>query len=337
MRVFPVVGCFSALLFFAPAAKAQVFQLPTTNHFLFEPDQYEKFFVGTAGKPWTSGMFGCVRSGGWQMHEGIDIRALQHDRRGEPLDAIRAAADGIVAYINPHSGLSNYGKYIVLRHAIEGIEVFSLYAHLSEVAPGLKAEKAVRGGEQIAVMGRTANTRQPITKDRAHLHFELNFLLNDRFSDWHKKEFRGGRNDHGNWNGRNLVALDPVRIFLAQRQQRENFRLLNAIRHETELCRVFVRKTGFSFLKRHAPLIKPNPVTEREGAAGYEIALTFNGLPFELIPRAASEIPGKGLYQLISVNPEEYRNRPCRRLVVPKNKGWVLGNNAVTLLDLLTY
>ena len=30
-------------------------------------------------------------------------------------------------------------------------------------------------------MGRTSNTAQAISKDRAHVHFELNFLLNDQF------------------------------------------------------------------------------------------------------------------------------------------------------------
>ena len=46
--------------------------------------------VGTVGQPWTSGTFGCVRSGGWQMHEGLDIRCLQRDKHGEPLDPVLA-------------------------------------------------------------------------------------------------------------------------------------------------------------------------------------------------------------------------------------------------------
>ena len=58
----------------AIAAQAQPFQLPTANHALFDAGGEERFFVGTVGKPWTTGTFGCVRSGGWQMHEGLDIR-----------------------------------------------------------------------------------------------------------------------------------------------------------------------------------------------------------------------------------------------------------------------
>src|SRR6266566_9460893 len=151
----------------AALVSAQVFQLPTANHALFEPGKEESFFVGTVGKPWTSGTFGCVRTEGWQMHEGLDIRCLQRDGHGEPVDPVLATADGTVAYLNTRPSLSNYGNYIVLRHQVEGLEIYSLYAHLHEVRTGLKAGQAVKTGEPIAVMGRTSNTRQGISRDRA--------------------------------------------------------------------------------------------------------------------------------------------------------------------------
>ena len=34
----------------------------------------DAFTVGTIGRPWTSGQFGCVRSEGFKFHEGLDIR-----------------------------------------------------------------------------------------------------------------------------------------------------------------------------------------------------------------------------------------------------------------------
>ncbi len=55
-----------------------------------------------------------------------------------------ASSDGTVSYINKRAGASNYGKYVVLKHVIEGIEVFTLYAHLSDFAPGLAAGKSVK-------------------------------------------------------------------------------------------------------------------------------------------------------------------------------------------------
>src|SRR5436190_6192545 len=154
----------------------QPFQLPTANRALFEKGGEERFFVGTVGKPWTSGCFGCVRSDGGQMHEGLDIRCLQRDKRGEPTDPVLASCDGTVAYINPRVSASNYGKYVVLRHLIENMEVFTLYGHLSEFAPGLQAGKAVKAGDAIAVMGRTSNTRERISQERAHVHFEINLF-----------------------------------------------------------------------------------------------------------------------------------------------------------------
>ena len=76
-----------------------------------------KFFAPTApDKPWTSGSFGCVRDNGTRMHEGLDIRHLQTDKRGEPTDPVMATADGTVVYFSKKPGLSNYGNYIVVRH-----------------------------------------------------------------------------------------------------------------------------------------------------------------------------------------------------------------------------
>src|SRR5258706_15662550 len=125
---------------------AQPFHLPTANHALFEKGGEERFFVGTVGKPWTTGMFGCVRNEGWQMHEGLDIRSLQRDKHGEPTDPVMATADGTVAYINTRPSLSNYGNYIVLRHEIEGMEIYLLYAHLHSICGGFNAGQRVKEG-----------------------------------------------------------------------------------------------------------------------------------------------------------------------------------------------
>jgi murein DD-endopeptidase MepM/ murein hydrolase activator NlpD len=316
---------------------AQPFQLPTANRALFEKGGEEKFFVGTVGKPWTSGTFGCVRNEGWQIHEGLDIRSLQRDQRGEPTDPVMATADGQIAYINAKPSLSNFGKYIVLRHVLDGIEIYSTYAHLSEIRTGLRAGQSVRAGEPIAVLGRTANTREGISKDRAHVHFELNLFINDRFEAWYKKTFPGQRNDHGMWNGQNMVGLDPRQILLEQQSSGAKFDLLSYLRNQTELCRVVVHKADFPWLKRYAALVRPNPRAEKEGVAGYEIALNFNGVPFELIPRAASEIKRGPKYQLLSVNEAEHRKNPCRRLVTKRGKRWELTTQGQNVLGLLTY
>jgi murein DD-endopeptidase MepM/ murein hydrolase activator NlpD len=242
----------------------------------------------------------------------------------------------VVAYINDRPALSNYGRYIVLLHRIGGMEIYSLYAHLSEIRSGLQAGRAVRAGEQIAVMGRTSNTRERISKDRAHVHFELNFFYSDHFNSWFKRRFPGERNDHGLFNGENLVGIDARLILLAERAEGARFDLLNWIQHRPELCRVLVRQTDFPWLRRYPMLVKSSGLGPGERAVGYEIALDFNGLPFELIPRGAASFKGAAKFQLLSVNEAEYAKNPCRRLVTRQGSRWELANNGLSLLELLT-
>jgi peptidoglycan LD-endopeptidase LytH len=332
--------CCLGLSFIAGAAanvRAQLFQFPTANHALLETGGEERFFVGTTGKSWQSGSFGCVRSDGNQIHEGLDIRCLQRDKRGEPADPVMASADGTVAYINSRPSLSNYGNYIVLKHEIEGMEIYTLYAHLQTIREGLKAGQPVKAGETIAIMGRTSNTRETITKDRAHVHFEIDLFVNDRFSEWYKKTFPGEKNDHGIWNGQNLNAIDPRLIFLEEHQPGPKFSLVNYIKSETELCRVFVRSTDFPWLTRYRPLVLRNPVAEKEGTIGYEIAFDFNGVAIQLIPRAASEMKGRaGKFVLLSVNEAEEKKNPARHYVMKRSGRWELTSHGLNLLELFT-
>ena len=271
------------------------------------------------------------------MHEGLDIRSVQRDRSGEPADPVVATADGTVAYMNKRSSLSNFGNYLILKHSIDGVEIYSLYAHLSRIRADLKAGATVKQGEQIAVMGRTSNTAQGISKERAHVHFELNFFLNDRFAAWYRKHRMGQRNDHGDWNGQNLIAIDPQQVLLTERSQGKAFNFAVFAKQQTELCRVIVRDTDFPWLKRYPMFVKSDALRAGEVAAGYEIALNFAGLPYELIPRAASEIKGKATVQLISVSEAEYSRNPCRKLVRKRGGRWELTNAGQDLISLLTF
>ncbi|MEI9959577.1 MAG: M23 family metallopeptidase [Limisphaerales bacterium] len=314
------------------------FQFPTANRALYQIGSELKFFASTGpDKPWTSGSFGCVRNDGTRMHEGLDIRCLQRDKHGEPTDPVMATADGTVMYINAKPSLSNYGNYIVLRHVIEGIEIYSLYAHLREIRAGLKVGQNVKAGQNIATLGRTSNTSEAIAKDRAHCHFELDLLINDRFQMWFNKNSPGTRNDHGVWNGQNMLGFDPREILIAERHPTKKFSLLNYIRSQTELCRVLVRSTNFSFLKRYPALVYSNSKATKEGIAGYEIVLNYNGVPFALMPRVASEIKSPARIQLLSVNAKEYRANPCRKLVAQSGGRWQLTAAGLRTLDLLTY
>lgn len=330
---------FSALSFvFVTRLLAQPFQLPTANRALLEPDGGgERYFVGTAGKPWTSGQFGCVRTEGFQFHEGMDIRPMNRDKRGEPTDPAVCSMPGVVAYVNSRTGLSNYGNYVVVRHSLSGLEVFTLYAHLASIRPGLKSGDAVQAGEPVGTMGRTSNTRQRITVDRAHLHFEINFMLNARYSAWHKANQATTRNDHANFNGQNLAGTDPATVFKYQSLLGTNFNLVRHLKAAPELCRVMIRRPSLDFLRRNPGLVEANPVAAREGTAGWELSLGFNGLPLRAVPRATSEITGTDRTRVLFVNASVQENYPCGKLLVKRGQLWTLTAKGNRLLDVLAY
>lgn len=314
-----------------------VLHLPTANQALLQPGGEDRFFVGTEGKPWTSGQFGCVRSDGHQFHEGIDIRCLNRDRHGEPTDPVQASADGTVAYISRHPGLSNYGNYVVLRHGIDGLEVYTLYAHLSAVRANLQVGDSVRTGEVIATMGRTSNTRQRITKERAHVHFEVDVAVSDRFAQWYAERYPGQRNDHGNFHGHNLLGIDPAAVLREEAHLGRTFNLAHFLESQPEMCRVMVRTRSLPWARRYSALVQPNAVAAREGVAGYELSLSFNGVPLRIIPRAASEMKTPGRFVLLSVNSAVHEASPCGHLVTEKNGHWSLSSHGLEFLDLLVY
>tara|TARA_Y100001934_G_scaffold464_1_gene577 strand:+ start:783 stop:1793 length:1011 start_codon:yes stop_codon:yes gene_type:complete len=306
------------------SALGQAFQLPTPNSALFEPGREADYFTPTVGRTWPSGTFGCVRSEGWQMHEGLDIKCIQRDEKGEPIDPISAAADGVIVYINAKPGLSNYGNYIVMKHTVDGLTVYTLYAHLRKITDGLRVGHFKKTGEIIAVMGRTANTRQGISRERAHLHFEINLLANDDFPTWYKNNFPGQRNDHGMWNGQNLIGIDPWKVFMEQRNANANkrsFSLLQFIQSQPLLCRLKIRKANLDWAKRFPQLLSQNIGTNPSGA--YEIHLNTNGLPIKIIPINIDDLEQNEV-RLIEVNPEVYKAAPCRKLVFKKGQQWVL-------------
>jgi len=272
------------------------------------------------------------------MHEGIDIKCTQRDARGEPIDPVSAAADGTIAYINAKAGLSNYGNYIVMQHQVDGLTVYTLYAHLRAIASGLSIGQARKSGEIIATMGRTSNTRQGISRERAHLHFEICLLANPNFSAWYKKNLADQRDDHGRWNGQNLIGIDPWKLFLGQHEdkaKRQPFSLRQFISGQPVLCRVLVKSPNFQWAKSHPDLV--DSMKPPKAIAGYEISLDPNGVPVSSTPRDASSFSGEEPFKLLHVDAGVYKQFPCRKLVFKKGQQWVLTAKGITHIKLLTY
>lgn len=199
---------------------------PTDNRALITgaPDDFYMYvnrdFGGKRSKPWQGGQYGYVRGPRLQgteviytsMHEGLDIKPLRRDAKGEPLDLVKAAADGTVVYVNSHPGASNYGRYVVVEHLIGGCPYYSLYAHLASTQ--VTAGQSVAQGTTLGVMGHSG---VGLDRERSHLHFEFCMMLTREFDAWSRAFEPRDPNRHGNFNGRNLSGIDPSKLLRAAR------------------------------------------------------------------------------------------------------------------------
>lgn len=311
--------------------------LPTAHDGFLRGDD-AGYFQPTVEGTTLSGTFGCVRRGGARFHEGIDIACRQRDRAGECIERVHAVAAGTVAFVNHRPGLSNYGRYVVLTHQWDGVEVCTLYAHLRDIAPGLIAGQPVTKGQVIGIMGRSTNTREGIPPERAHLHFEVNFLLNPFFRVWYPRRDPQAP-PFGNFNGKNLVGLDPAALFRAYAANRRlNF--AEYLAAQPVAFSVLVPGRPFPWLERH-----PQPLVARAVTpVAYEIAATGWGLPVRVIPRQERDLTEpqlrslrRGLPVVREVNAAELARAGCRNLIAASGRGWQLTNVGREWIELLTF
>jgi murein DD-endopeptidase MepM/ murein hydrolase activator NlpD len=307
---------------------------PTENHFLFKKDAEGKFYMSTGPeRPWSSGAYGCVRNSGGRMHEGVDIRCLRRDDKGEPRDEVSAVARGRVAFANRKPGASSYGQYVVVMHETEGLSFYTLYAHLGEVEADVQPGLEVKAGHVLGVMGRTANHEIP--KNRAHLHFEIGFVGSRNFDTWMRRHYKDPDfNKFGNWHGFNLLGLDPVPILLNQRKLGNEFSLAKHIASQPELMRIRIRGGKLPLAERLPGLVLRATAAETLPVVGHELALSLNGTPLRIRP--LTKWPGgKSRFELVGVNDVVASKNRCRKLVFKKGAKWVLTNNGHRLADLL--
>jgi len=285
------IAFLSGLLAFAVSrAEPLNLVLPTDNDALFRGDgpafyQYiERDYQGEKSTPWEGGRYGFVRnpvqtSAGiiyTRLHEGIDIRPLQRDASGEPLDAVRAIAPGMVVHANQVAGFSNYGRYVVVEHHFDGCKYYSLYGHLSSIA--VRNGQRVQQRDQLGVMGHTG---EGLNQARAHVHLELNLMLSQQFESWHDNFFKNDPNHHGLYNGLNLVGLDIARLYLAL-QKRQALTIPEFLAEEETLYRVLMPAS------ENFDLAKFYPWMIRQKAEGqppsWEVSFNRAGVPLKIQP-----------------------------------------------------
>ncbi|HVU19038.1 MAG TPA: M23 family metallopeptidase [Candidatus Didemnitutus sp.] len=312
------------------------FRWPTPNHAWEQGRPIEDYIQPTISGDPESGTFGCIRSGGGQFHEGIDIKAISRDRTGEPADPVSAAMAGVVRYVNPHPGNSNYGRYIVIEHPDLVPAVYTLYAHLARIETGVRPGVTVRAGDVIALMGRSEGSLA-IPKERAHVHFEIGLRLTDSFDGWYHRRGFGSPNDHGIWNGMNLMGFDPL-DFLRQWRTHRVADFQQYFDQRKAVVRVRIASSRVpDFITRYPSLLRRPMTSNLMLVAGWELECDSTGLPFGWTPLTLAELGGQrdGTVRIVAADQATLRAWRCKSLVRERRGGLEPGSDLETVLQLL--
>lgn len=109
-----------------------------------------------------------------RLHLGVDIWA----GAGTP---VYVPINGRVHSFQDNNNFGDYGPTIILKHDLDGLELYSLYGHLNrESLAGITVNDPVEKGQQIAVFGnQDENGHWP-----PHLHFQLMFDIEGCYGDY---------------------------------------------------------------------------------------------------------------------------------------------------------
>ena len=298
-------------------------QLPTENTTFFQsrPNDFfmyvNRHFEGKDSQPWEAGSYGFVRNMkrsageviGTRFHEGADIKPVRRDSNGVPLDPVKAFAPGQVAYVQPNSGGSNYGKYVVIQHNWGEGPICSLYAHLNSIT--CEVGQKVSAGTQLGVLGYTG---VGINKTRAHLHFEVDLMLSDDFEGWHRKYYNSA-SGHGNYNGLNLSGMNGIDL-IAQYKKGQIKSIAQYLKRQKPYYAVTVPAQQAMKLQARYPWLWLGPQGSYPSS---EISFTSSGLPIQIKPsqRAVTKATLTGLRPFLG----RHEDRTIKRISGSDRKG----------------
>jgi murein DD-endopeptidase MepM/ murein hydrolase activator NlpD len=292
-------------------------------------------FMPTASGRVESALYGSTRTrvstGGMtaSFHEGVDIAPLTRDRRGLALDAVRAIADGTVAYASRVAGNSSYGRYVVIEHEDPVGTVYSLYSHLSSVQDGVRDGLRVNRGDPVGVMGNSSTLGIPAA--RGHLHLEIGLILSRQFDAWCRA--RKIDNPHGIYHGWNLTGIDPLALYAGTEKERV-FRMgdyLDCLPVAFEVAIVAARP--IPYFSDYAPLWRG----EGPASGALVLAVSHGGVISAGRPATEAERAqmGGNASFVLSVDREALdRNGP--RLVIERGGTWELSDRGRQWIEMLT-
>ena len=268
---------------------------PTPNRAFLDSKSLGTFLQPTSSGRLESALFGCVRTNGRQFHEGIDLKPIQHDRRGESIDDIYAFHEGIVRYVNRKAGKSSYGQYVVIEHPDIQPGLVSLYAHLRSVPRSISPGRRVAGGEKIGIMGRSAGG-YTIPRERAHLHFEIGYWLGPEFQKWFDQQPFKSPNDHGAWNGMNIVGIDVWDFWQAMKRGTVHNLEEHLAREPVAVTATIPRTSIPDILQANPDLMTNIALPQKIG--GWRVELTWYGMPLRFTALSREEMKGNPRVQV---------------------------------------
>jgi peptidoglycan LD-endopeptidase LytH len=307
---------------------------PTPNPAYAEGRPHGDFVQPTVSGRTESAFFGCVRNSGARFHEGIDLKPIARDARGEAVDPIYAVMPGLVAYVNHTPGNSGYGRYIIIEHREADPPVITLYAHLSAVDDVVVEGKSVSIGQTIGTMGRSAGG-YTIPRERAHLHFEIGFWLTEDFQEWYDWRRFGTPNQHGLFNGMNMIGFDPYDFY-------NRFRAGEVAQFYDYLALLPVAFTVQVKSERMPDFVRRYPTLIEGGipshTGGWQVDFTSYGLPKAWRAIAAGEPALAGQREqvrVISHNAAVVREHACRNALVIQRGRATVGSHTERILQLM--
>lgn len=304
---------------------------PTPNRAFLEGAAPEAFVQPTVSGRTESGLYGCVRNGGRRFHEGLDLKTIERDRYGRATDPVFAAMPGRVVHVNRVGGNSSFGIYVVLEHDHDGVRFYTLYSHLASVADGIAPGRAVEQGEALGIIGTTA-AGYVIPRSRAHVHFEVGLQMTDDFGRWYDRQRFGSPNHHGDWNGMNLLGVDPLEFYQLSMAGRIDGLGDYLQRQPVALTALVPDSRTPDLLERSPALLEGSPSARR---GGWEVDFNAYGVPLRFRPVAADALPpGIDGIRVTDFDPD-LAFPPCRDLLRESGGKVLPGPDLIRTLELL--
>jgi murein DD-endopeptidase MepM/ murein hydrolase activator NlpD len=298
---------------------------PTANSAYLEGGAPESYLQATGSGRIASGDWGCTRNRGSRFHEGIDLKSVNWTSDGKADDFVFAASGGTIAHVSQDTLDSNYGKYIVISHIEQGLEWYSLYAHLRTIREDIKPGKRIKAGTALGLIGNTSSSIE-IPLQRSHLHFEIGVRTSSYFDTWFLQQNYETPNRHGSWNGINLIGANPLEFYNYTRSNPElpfaSFFLEESISFEI----LVYFDNPPDFLIRNPVFL--NSSNKRVKAGWYSIGFSWYGLPSRWKHLDDRKIDRRLAKESIHVRMFKHE-KPCRNYVDEKDGEFV----ATTLLE----